>query len=332
MQRKEGIDFVIIWVDESDPEWLNEKSKYTNIEDVNYNPNNVRYRDYGTLKYWFRSVEKYAPWVRMIHFVTCVHIPSWLNLDNPKLHLVKHSDFIPQEFLPTFSSHPIELNLYRIKGLSERFVYFNDDMFVNAPVGPDDFFKDGLPRDIAIRNIPLISKFGHIDLNNLIIIGKHFDFIKTFRTFPWKYLNWRYGLQNFRFFFLMPWPIFLGFKTMHVANSYLKSTFVEVLKKEYDTLRQTCLRKFRDERDVNQWVFRYWQLAQGKFSPRDYNFSELYCISNETIGKIVNDIVKGKHKLICINDNQDLSDISFCKERIIDAFESNFPQKSTFEV
>lgn len=93
------------------------------------------------LQYWFRGVEKFAPWVNRIYFVTWGHIPSWLNLSHPKLKVVRHEEFIPTDYLPTFSSHPIELNLHRIKGLSERFVYFNDDTFLIRPVLQEDFFQ-----------------------------------------------------------------------------------------------------------------------------------------------------------------------------------------------
>ena len=110
---------------------------------------NVRYRDWDTLKYWFRGVEKYAPWVNKIHFVTYGHLPKFLNTNNPKLNIVNHKDFIPKEYLPTFSANPIELNLHRIKDLSEQFVFFNDDMFVINKVKSTDFFKNGKPRDMA---------------------------------------------------------------------------------------------------------------------------------------------------------------------------------------
>ena len=55
----------------------------------------ARFRDYGVLKYWFRGVEKFAPWVRRIHFVTGGQKPEWLDTDNPRIHLVDHKDFIP---------------------------------------------------------------------------------------------------------------------------------------------------------------------------------------------------------------------------------------------
>ena len=128
MSENYPIDFVVTWVDGNDPIWQAEKAKYS--PNKNADNRNVRFRDWDNMQYWFRAVEKFAPWVNKIHFVTYGHLPKWLNTDNPKLNIVKHSDFIPKEYLPTFSSHSIELNLHRIEGLAERFVYFNDDMFL----------------------------------------------------------------------------------------------------------------------------------------------------------------------------------------------------------
>ena len=139
-----GIDFVITWVDGSDPKWLTDRAKYV-LEDERIDES--RYRDWGFLRYWFRAVEANAPWVRKIHFVTYGHIPEWLDVSNSKLHIVKHEDFIDKKYLPTFNSCAIEMNLHKIPGLAEQFVYFNDDMFLNKPVKPEFFFKDGLPKD-----------------------------------------------------------------------------------------------------------------------------------------------------------------------------------------
>ena len=138
------IDFVVLWVDGSDPAWQAEKAKYQGKALDDSNSAN-RFRDWGLLPYWFRAVERFAPWVRKIHFVTCGQVPEFLNTEHPKLHLVKHSDFMPPEALPTFSSHAIEMNIHRIPGLAEHFVYFNDDMFLIRAVKQENFFRDGLP-------------------------------------------------------------------------------------------------------------------------------------------------------------------------------------------
>ena len=119
------IDFVLPWVDGSDTDWIRERNHYLGIKEENVETS--RFRDWENLQYWFRGVEKFAPWVRRIYFVTWGHVPKWLNTAHPKLTVVRHEDYIPAEYLPTFSSHPIELNLHRIKGLSDRFVYFNDE-------------------------------------------------------------------------------------------------------------------------------------------------------------------------------------------------------------
>ncbi len=141
------IDFVLAWVDGSDKEWQKEKAKYCK-ESIPGDNREERYRDWDILKFWFRGVEKYAPWVNKIFFVTWGHLPPWLDIKNPKLEIVNHMDYIPGQFLPTFNSHTIELNFHRIKGLSEHFVYFNDDFFVINHVKQEDFFVNGMPKDM----------------------------------------------------------------------------------------------------------------------------------------------------------------------------------------
>ena len=122
IERIMDIDIVVTWVDGSDPEWLKERARYSGTP---VELSDVRFRDWGLMRYWFRGIEKYAPWVRKIHFVTWGHLPDWLDTTNPKLHIVKHTDFIPAEYLPTFNSHTIELNLHRIEGLAEQFIYLS---------------------------------------------------------------------------------------------------------------------------------------------------------------------------------------------------------------
>ena len=72
------------WVDGSDPEWQQKKARYKGTPQQ---AASVRYRDWDILKYWFRAVETYAPWVRHIYFVADNQRPSWLNFDHPKLSL-----------------------------------------------------------------------------------------------------------------------------------------------------------------------------------------------------------------------------------------------------
>lgn len=99
-----------------------------------------RYRDNDELRYSLRSLFKYAPWIRRIHLVTNGQVPYWLDISHPRINVVTHAEIFPNpDHLPVFSSPAIEVHLHRIPGLSRRFVYFNDDVMLGAPVWPDDF-------------------------------------------------------------------------------------------------------------------------------------------------------------------------------------------------
>ncbi|KAL1775466.1 N-acetylglucosamine-1-phosphotransferase subunits alpha/beta [Sigmodon hispidus] len=101
-----------------------------------------RFEDNEELRYSLRSIERHAPWVRNIFIVTNGQIPSWLNLDNPRVTIVTHQDiFRNLSHLPTFSSPAIESHIHRIAGLSQKFIYLNDDVMFGKDVWPDDFYS-----------------------------------------------------------------------------------------------------------------------------------------------------------------------------------------------
>ena len=140
------IDIVIPYVNNQDPVWQKEYEKYKNIKSSSLHANSeVRYRDWGTLKYLLRSIETNIPWINKVFIIVCSEsqIPEWLDTSNPKLEIVLHKDYIPEQFLPTFNANTIETFLHRIKNLSEHFIYGNDDFFFLKPLEREDFFKDG---------------------------------------------------------------------------------------------------------------------------------------------------------------------------------------------
>lgn len=329
---QEKIDFVIIWVDGNDLNWQEERAKYNNDKGDN---RNIRYRDWDNLKYWFRGVEKYAPWVNKIHLVTWGHLPSWLDTSNPKLRIVNHKDFIPEKYLPTFSSHVIELNLHRINGLAEQFVYFNDDIFIFNDVKPTHFFKNSKPMDSAILS-PAIKEnkygIGNVELNNMAIINTYFNKNRQVKDKITNWFNLKYSFnQLIKNVFLAPWNSFTSFYEFHIASNFLKSTFNTIWEKEFEELNETCNHKFRDIRlDVNQWLIKDWQLASNNFIPRKTNFGKLYTINNDTN---IKRIFANKHKMICLNDSDDISEYNFkkIKAQINAEFEKKLPNKCSFE-
>ena len=329
------IDFVIPWVDGSDPAWRKEKNKYMGIDEPDAGAE--RYRDMGILKYWFRAVEAYAPWVNQIHFITWGHLPEWLNTENPKLHIVNHKDYIPEEYLPIFSSHPIELNIHRISGLNDHFVYFNDDMLLNAPVAPEFFFKNGLPCDFAhINNIYVsnpVDVYEHVRVNCTWVTSNHHSYIKSFLHSPFHYVNFRYPLKNIvkNILKLENAGVFQGFEDHHLANAYLRTTLEETWKESADILHHTCCNKFRTPLDVSQSVFRYKHLAQGKFYPVSKTSRGKYVFMSNSISSITADILGSTHKMLCINDVPDLPNYEEIAAAVIKAYDQKLPNKSSFE-
>lgn len=326
------IDFVIAWVDGNDPEWRKEKNSYTKNKDKG-DQREVRYRDWNTLRYWFRAIEKFAPWVNKIHFVTWGHVPEWLNVEHPKLHVVKHTDYIPERYLPTFNSHTIELNFHRIPGLAEQFVYFNDDMFITAPVEPKDFFRNGVPCDTFAMNAIYFGKdsVGSINGNNMSIINEYFSKKRSLIKNCMKYFSPVNGVKNImRSMLLLPWPWFTGFLYSHTATNLLKSTMEKVWDKEYIVLDKTCSDRFRQQTNVNQWLFKFWQLADGNFVPITDRDKHCYHIQ-DSIYEACNSVRKMKYKILCINDTGKTTDFEKFSMKICEAFEEIFPNASEYE-
>ena len=330
---EEKIDFVITWVDGNDVEWQKQKNIYSGNKSDESN-SIIRYRDWGLLKYWFRSIEKYTPWVNKIYFVTCGQKPEWLNCDNPKLVLVNHSDFMPKETLPTFNSSSILMYLHKIKGLSEKFVVFNDDMYITSPIEPTYFFDSGLPKDALVFNAVSSEKdnniINHIILNDLELIATKIDkreFIKHNKN---KVYNIKYGKSLVRTLLLKPWRYYTGIYNQHVPLPYLKSSFEEFWKLFETELNKTTLNKFRTKYDYNEWAVRYWQLLNGKFIPKGYNKDAYYSLQGDN-SKFLTDVVNEKYKTICINDNDESLDFEKVKEQLIYYFDKKLNTKCSFE-
>lgn len=330
------IDFVIPWVDGSDPIWQAEKAKYQGKTLDDSNSEN-RFRDWGLLPYWFRAVEKFTPWVRKVHFITWGHLPDFLNTENPKLHIVRHEDYLPMEYRPTFNANTIEMNMHRIAGLSNHFVYFNDDMFLLRPMTERSFFSNGLPctfgAEIPFSVTGQAGIWQHLIVNDLRVINTHFNKLEQVRKNARKYRSGVYGTKtNIRTHaaeILFP-ENFLGFRNLHAPAAFLKDVFGEIWKAEPELLEATSKHHFRTADDVNQWLVLWWQIASGDFSP--------YCVDNlvddvteESIDQLCKVIENQKHDMICLNDPS--GDVAFdmLSERIKTAFEVILPDKCSFE-
>ena len=333
------IDFVVTWLDANDPEW---KTSYRKYRGYGHPEDKGRFRNWDIFRYWFRAVENYAPWVNKVFLVTNGKKPDWINPNNPKLVLVNHSDFIPAKFLPTFNSCAIEININRIKDLSEHFVYFNDDFYINSPVLPYYYFKKGLPRDCNAEKFsisPIYSpeeKFrNRIQVwCDVAVLNYHFDRQSVIRQSPWKWYGphlWGkhllatallYGKHNFE-----------AFALRHNEQPMLKSIIQEIWDKEPLMCEQTCT-QFRQDSSLNPYIIRYWQFATNRFYHMRKNYGKYFAIGIDSKEKIRSALFSSKLKSICLNDSALCSDESCVdyKKMLHDTFEIKFPNKSSFEL
>jgi Stealth protein CR2, conserved region 2/Stealth protein CR1, conserved region 1/Stealth protein CR3, conserved region 3 len=138
------IDVVYTWVDGNDPDWrktrLRHENKADGIARSQDATSDARWQDYGMLKYSLRTLHKNLPWVRKIFLATDNQRPDWL-VEDERLTVVSHREFFADYVaMPTYNSHVIESQLHRIKGLSEHFIYLNDDVLMPRKLEKSDFF------------------------------------------------------------------------------------------------------------------------------------------------------------------------------------------------
>lgn len=336
------VDFVVTWVDSTDTEWLSEKEKYYSQLKQNDKNNNssCRYREWDFFCYWFRAVEKYAPWVRYVWFVTCGHTPEWLNLSNPKLKIMKHEEFIPSEYLPTFSTRCIELNLWRIPGLSEHFVYFNDDFYLFSEVSKEDFFTGDLPNLCAVAK-PLtphdhMTAYEHSILNVIGLFNASFKIRKIMYEAPEKWFYYEYGEQNRFNRITYNLANLYGMYNPHLPLSMRKSSMEQCHNAFSDSFHRTCLNKFRSMEDIINQVFFIWEMIHNTFEPvAPDHYGKYFDCRRDKLDEIVEAFSDRKrYKTICLNDNELLldEDYEYVRDTVVNLMDQRLSDQSDFEI
>lgn len=147
------IDAVITWVDGNTDAHRTKRARYMadSVGTLHENATNPhRWQNNDEILFCLQSIENFAPWTRKIWIVVDTEPPDLSVLSaelRAKVGIVFHEDIFGEfsAFLPTFNSLAIESLIWRINGLSDRFMYFNDDVFLSAPLHPSDVFKDFSP-------------------------------------------------------------------------------------------------------------------------------------------------------------------------------------------
>lgn len=331
------IDIVIYWVDGNDLEWQKE---YSNYKQKAFG----RFRDLGTLKYVFRGIEKYMPWVRYVHFITNGQKPDWMNFYNEKLKFHTHQDiFYFKDALPVFNSSAIEANFFNIPDLAEKFILFNDDMLVLKDVPEERFFVNELPVDFLKISFPrkgfiyerlkkqnslacrfINNSYNFID-NNLLhvaslektnLINCNYTLMTNINNYVFSMLKKIYWIQIY-----------------HHPQAHLKSTWDSFVKKNINgVVKDTIFSRFRSHKDINQYVYRFINLLEGKFYPQEYkDHLSLYVKNKKELEIRKKNIFD--YTFLCICEDEMMTENEFYDLKNYLSFKLSeiFPEKSTFE-
>lgn len=335
----ENIDFVISWVDANDPKWQRKRAAalgQPRSDDSDENIGDERFRDYGTLKFVLRSIQKYAPWVHHIFLVTDDQRPSWLREAltdqtdfGAKLSIVDHTGIIDPQYLPCFNSNTIEFNMMNIPGLSERFVIFNDDTLINKPVTPEDFFDGDKPRDFRIyQSLRPYSDYDHILFNNSQLIN---HWLKGKYLSKSGLLSRAYGhqlIKNLYHLYFEPSHQVSNYVLAHNAQAFTKSAFKAVIERWQEAITATYSHQFRSNLDVSTLLVRNYELERGHFTVRSPQFGVFFTL--DQYSAFAKELEEKQHALCCINDTV-VSDYDHAATAVQAALVKAFPQKSAFE-
>lgn len=307
------IDLVYLWVDGNDPVWMRKRNATIGkTEDMSAVNCEGRYANHDELKYSLRSVEMYAPWIRRIFVVTDNQIPEWLDTSNPKIRIVDHMEIMPRESLPCFNSSVIEHFLANIPELSERFIYANDDMYINRSVSPSSFFAfDGLP---------------------VVRLNRRW-FRKEYLWFKERVLgkglsNYNEIVNNAALLVEKRFGKYFGDKAHHNMDAYLKSDCLCVEEMFRDELIDTFRNHVRSGNDVQRSLYYYVALAEKRGHLRHVTQKESLRIHIQNRSHY-DKLEKYNPLFFCMNDSEYAHEndrryaAGFLKKR--------FPQKSQFE-
>lgn len=285
------IDIVYTWVYEDDA-LLKDMEKYSKEPICK-----ACYRNNNELKYSLRSIDKYAPWYNKIYIVVRDgQQPKWLK-QNYRLQFIEHSTIIPKKYLPTFNSICIESFLHRIPNLNERYIYFNDDMFLWNKVYPFMFFThdnktletcDGSKKQNKNINIDykVEYKFDYLLRYNIKTLKKYFPRLKTQVINKIKHV---------------PTPNL-------VSMNYKLDVFLDklVFNKDMSINEYTKQSKFRKNENIarNTIFKKYFYIMNGKGKLTEKLKALLFPIVTEPMNKkVLFDLLKLKRHVLCVQNH-----------------------------
>jgi len=309
----EPIDIVYTWVDGDDKNWQEQKNLYKGVPVKDASTAN-RFKNRDEIKYSLRSIEMFAPWIRNVYIITYSEqsYPSWLNLSNKKVKIVPHSELFPDSsHLPTFNSQAIECHLCNISGLSERFLYSNDDTMFGRIVTKQDFIskdhklKYGYGKGVISnwKNAKYDGLFFDSWINNSNLLDEMF------------------GVDDRRI------------ETPHQLCIMDKKSMRYIHENFPEEIDNTSRSRFRGEGNIAPVGLAIFT-ALGKGDAIRCNISNIVLKLTDSISKTrdqMNNVKRDRPKLLCVNDDTKEPSKEF-DIMLNDFFEEYFPYKSSFEI
>ncbi|MDR1338216.1 MAG: hypothetical protein LBJ73_04295 [Rickettsiales bacterium] len=330
----EKIDLVYLWLDGNDEKVRNERLKWQSIESgksvlAQEGVCDARWRENDELRYALRGADKFAPWINHIFIVTGFgQAPQWLDTSNPKITIVPQESIMPPDAAPVFNSIAVENCLANIPGLSERFLYANDDMFFGRET-PTEYFFDHRGRPV-VWYTTLRKRKSFVAATKMAYSEYHVSCLNSARLIKILFD------KDYR-----------AIAPSHNIEPYLKSTIKKLLTCPLIDMyyQKSIRRKFRNTFDLYRWAFSLYDLAFGRAvgrkvylpkSKKHFVFNAVhrmlghfrdtpqFAINAKRAGFAVS-----KPYLFCVNDTDRTTDQD--KDDNKEFLRMYFPNKSQFE-
>jgi hypothetical protein len=311
------VDVVYTWVDGMDPEWARKRQRYGGGDPAavyhEEAANTARFASRDELRYSLRSIHQHAPWVRNVLLVTDDQVPAWLDTAAPGLRVVSHREiFRDPSVLPTFNSHAIESQLHRMDGLSEHFLYFNDDVFLGRLTTPQEFFHaNGLTKYFPS---PALIPVGGTDpgdvpvsaagKNNRSVLEEHFSTVITQ-------------------------------KMKHTPHPLRRSVLAEIEERFEERHRATAASRFRSLTDLSiaSSLHHYYAYQTARAVPGRVTYAYLDLSHPQTPARLARLLSRRDRQVFCINDTVSTDDDVAGQESVLRPFlEAYFPVPSPYEL
>ena len=234
-----------------------------------------------------RGVDMFAPWINHVYIVSNTGYPAWLDVDNARVTVVTDDVIFPDpSCLPTFNSQAVESRLHHIPGLSEKYLYCNDDMFFGSPVSPSDFFDE----QGRARFFPSGRIYGRM--------------LSDF----WKLGNYTKSVHQTKSILKVYSGINVKNHILHQATPMLKSVAFSAEETYSDIFHRQARMRLRWGSHVSCHIytlFVHYGLHVGKFVKSNISSVFLTWEKRNTIDKKLKKARKNPPKLLCINNLDD---------------------------